>query len=170
VQLDITKPFLCIGRLGTNYLLVQATHRAYRVNVKTHTEDNSGDWLHTKVDIAAGGFRGTFATHLHITDFARFRDELLDLERQPHAPRDDEPQGDIPFGARHAAAFNRSPPRRNLHRDLRGFGRQRKRHAAAFHLKFDRAELPDIVRNLNLMLAEFPLNTEANTQHTRTTT
>lgn len=170
MQLDITKPFLCIGRLGTNYLLVQATHRAYRVNVKTHTEDNSGDWLHTKVDIAAGGFRGTFATHLHITDFARFRDELLDLnanltrhETTNRKATFHSARGTLRLSieARHAETFTAT---------CEASDGSASDTLLLFTLKFDRAELPDIVRNLNLMLAEFPLNTEANTQHTRTTT
>lgn len=157
MQLDITKPFLCIGRLGRNYLLVQATHRAYRVPVDG-VEDNSGNWLHTKIDITASSFRGTYATHLHLDDFTRFRDELLDLNVAL---------------SRHETT-NRTAAFRSLHGTLRltieaniaeiytvtceasdGAGSNA---LLLFALKFDRAEMPEIVRSLNRMLAEFPLN------------
>lgn len=169
MQLDITKPFLCIGRLGINYLLVQATHRAYRVSA-TGDEDNSGNWLHTKVDISAGGFRGTYATHLHITDFARFRDELLDLNanlsrremtNRIAAFRSARGTLRLSIEARHAETFTAT---------CEASDGSANDTLLLFTLKFDRAELPDIVRNLNLMLAEFPFNTEATAQHTRATT
>lgn len=162
VQLDITKPFVCFGRLGRNYLLVQATHRAYRVPVDG-VEDNSGNWLHTKIDLTASSFRGTYATHLHITDFTRFRDELLELN---HA-------------VTHRETTNRTAAFRSPHGTLRltieaniaeiytatceasdGAGSNA---LLLFALKFDRSELPDIVRNLSQMLAEFPLVAEAKT-------
>jgi len=162
VQLDITKPFLCIGRLGINYLLVQATHRAYRIIAGGGDEDNSGNWLHTKVDIAAGGFRGTFATHLHVTDFARFRDELLDLnanltrrETTNRTATFRSARGTLRLSieARHTETFTAT---------CEASDGGANDTLLLFTLKFDRAELPDIVRNLNLMLTEFPLNTEAN--------
>lgn len=162
MQLDITKPFLCIGRLGINYLLVQATHRAYRVSLKTSEEDNSGNWLHTKVDIAAGSFRGTYTTHLHITEFARFRDELLDLNanltrrettNRTAAFRSARGTLRLSVEARHAETFTAT---------CEASDGSANDTLLLFTLKFDRAALPDIVRNLNLMLAEFPLNTEAN--------
>jgi hypothetical protein len=166
VQLDITKPFLCIGRLGANYLLIQPTHRAYRVTTAAHngkppSEDNSGNWLHTKIDITASSFRGTYATHLHISDFVRFRDELIELNAV----------------VSRRETTNRTAAFRSPHGTLRltieanlaeyytvtceasdGAGSNA---LLLFALKFDRSEMPDIVRNLNLMLAQFPLNTEA---------
>lgn len=164
VQLDITKPFLCIGRLGANYLLLQATHRAYRVRAGKNGDDNSGNWLHTKIDITASSFRGTYATHLHITDFLRFRDELLELNA----------------AVARRETTNRTAAFRSPHGTLRltieaniaefytatceasdGAGSNA---LLLFALKFDRIELPDIVRGLNLMLAEFPLNADAGAQ------
>ncbi len=160
VQLDITKPFICIGRLGTNYLLVQATHRAYRVSIN-RDEDNSGNWLHTKVDIAAGGFRGTYATHLHITDFARFRDELLDLnatvsrrEMTNRTATFNSARGTLrlTIEARRAETFTAT---------CEASDGSANDTLLLFTLTFDRRELPDIVRSLSRVLDEFPLNTEA---------
>lgn len=160
MQLDITKPFLCLGRLGGNYLLVQATHRAYRVPVPKAADpgahDNSGEWLHTRIDIAAGNFRGRFATHLHTTDFRRFRSELAVL-------------GDATVGGEitnRAAHFH--PPNGALRLTIEA--REKSVFTATceatdtgatdalllFTLRFDRADLPDILRRLDMMLAEFP--------------
>lgn len=160
MQLDITKPFLCFGRLGGNYLLVQATHRAYRVPVPIAIDsgalDNSGEWLNTRIDIAAGNFRGRFATHLHITDFRRFRSELAVLG-------DALARGEI---TNRAAHFR--PPNGALRLTIEA--RERNVFTATceatdagetdalllFTLRFDRADLSDILRRLDMMLAEFP--------------
>lgn len=160
MQLDITKPFLCFGRLGGNYLLVQATHRAYRIPVPKAAErdalDNSGEWLHTRVDIAAGNFRGRFAAHFHVTDFRRFQSELAALSD----------------ALAHSEVTNRAahfrPPNGALRLTIEA--REREVFTATceatdtgatdalllFTLRFDRAGMPDIMRRLDMMLAEFP--------------
>ncbi len=164
MQLDISKHFLCIGRLGANYLLIQPTHRAYRVtaahNGKPPSEDNSGYWLHTKIDITASSFRGSYAAHLHINDFMRFRDELLELNAAV---------------SRHETT-NRTATFRSTYGTLRltveaniaeiytatceASDGAASSALLLFSLKFDRTEMPDIVHSLNLMLAEFPLKAE----------
>jgi hypothetical protein len=72
MQLDGTKPFLFIGQLGRNHLIVQATRRLYPF-CKDYYD---GNWIETHVEITAGSFRGTFKASLRAEEFLSFRDEL----------------------------------------------------------------------------------------------
>lgn len=148
MQLDGTKPFLFIGQLGRNHLIAQATRRLYPL-----CEDYyDGNWIETRVEITAGGFRGTFKAQLRAEEFLNFRDELVLFNSTASSS---------------SACFVSLEEWLAIKIEREGIGNY-VAHCAAidgaedgnelkFSVQFNQTEMPAILKSLDKIIAEFPV-------------
>lgn len=148
MQLDGTKPFLFVGQLGRNHLIVQATRRLYPLCADYY----DGNWIEAHIEITAGSFRGTLTASLRAEEFANFRDELVLLGSIATATRahfssleewlkvEVEREGPGNYVARCAVS------------DQPGTGNELK-----FNVSFNHTEMPAILRSLDKIIEEFPV-------------
>lgn len=147
MQLDGTKPFLFIGQLGRNHLIAQATRRLYPL-CKDYYD---GNWVTTRVEITAGGFRGTFAASLRAEEFLSFRDELLLLNanQSSHAR----------FSSLEewlTIEIERTGPG-NYVAHCAAIDGQENGSELKFQIQFNQTEMPAILKSLDKIVAEFPI-------------
>lgn len=148
MQLDGTKPFLFIGQLGRNHLIVQATRRLYPFC----TDYDDGNWIETRIEITAGGFRGTIKASLRAEEFQSFRNELALLNSSAATTR---------------AEFSSIEEWLNVRIEREGIGNYIARCAAIdqpntgnelkFSVAFNHTEMPAILRSLDKIVEEFPV-------------
>jgi len=155
MQLDGTKPFLFIGQLGRNHLIVQATRRLYPF-CKDYYD---GNWVATHVEITAGSFRGTFTASLRAEEFSGFRDELTLL----HANASSKAR----FSSLEewlAIEIIREGPG-NYVAHCTAIDQPENGNELKFSVRFNQTELPAILRSLDKIIEEFPLLGERRASH-----
>jgi hypothetical protein len=119
------------------------------------TDFHDGNWLSATVSVSAGAWRGEYRANLRTEDFRSFLDEVRSLR-------------DMPEGK---AEFNPMEPWIVL--QLEGDGRGRVAvtgqaddrvatgNKLSFHFDVDQTFLPSLIRDLESLLAEFPVIGEA---------
>ncbi len=148
MQLDGTKPFLFIGQLGRNHLIVQATRRLYPF-CKDYYD---GNWIETHIEITAGSFRGTLKASLRAEDFLNFRDELLLLNSTGSV-------SNACFASLEewlAIKIERAGPG-NYVAHCAAIDGAENGNELKFSVQFNQTEMPAILRSLDKIIAEFPV-------------
>lgn len=142
-----SSPRLVVGRLSGEHLSIRPLRRRF-----PDAQDYwDGNWLDAEITLRVGAFRGAYEAQLRTDDFSRFRDALRRLY--------DELTGDAAFlsleqwlrlrlvgdGRGHIAVTCDAM-------DAAGLGNR-----LTFNLELDQTELPQMLRDLEAILRDFPV-------------
>jgi hypothetical protein len=136
-----------IGREHDDYLVVNVLRRAH----PQATDYWDGNWVTSRVTIAAGGFRGEYPADFRTNEFASFRDQLRNAydtlvgsavfrPMEPWLFIDVKGDGKGHFRAECRAA------------DEPGIG-----NTLAFEIALDQTDMPEILRTLDALCEAFPV-------------
>ena len=138
---------ILIGDSDRQYVLLRPLSRSH----PGLFDRRDGNWIDCELEIAAGGFRGTFHANLRSEDFQTFLEEAQGLSRMPDGTATfSTMEGQISLsltggGDEHVRVHGEAL-------DTAGIGNR-----LTFGFEIDRTSLTGICRSLEYLLAAFPV-------------
>lgn len=114
-------------------------------------DNEDGNWIDCEVEIAAGGFRGTFRTDLRSEEFRNFSEELAGLSRTLEAA--------ATFSSEdgHIALSLTGHGGRRVHVSGEAIDSAENGNRLQFSFDIDQTHVPSICRSLDDLLRAFPV-------------